>query len=356
LLFDAEQIAPKQGAYNMIVDTLRAVESRFPGGIYFTPSPPANHTYRKGHDRQQHMMLWADNYTTAEYIAFADTDCVFLTYVDREDLFEDGKPVINGRSGPAPERLWQIAPWITHEFSGLETPMRCMSYFPVIVKRAHLASLRAHVVEHWRNTTHLNRTFDEIFYNVTSWLMAYQFDLMCTYLFYFKRNEYKFYAHPYSVSSDWDGIHPPKDKFESDFSVYKGIPDIFEAKPQIATHARYRHETMNQHRDPFIHLIDTLVQQGLCLTPPLVSSGAEGNFSFLHRDHAGCEALNMTRGDDPHGLTFGSRNIQKLGYYHEMYMFDDADWNEHAELRRSGALRKRYEERLDRIKHCNHVV
>ena len=94
------------------------------------------------------------------------------------------------------------------------------------------------MVEHWRNTTHLNRTFDEIFYNVTSWFMAYQFDLMCTYLFYFKRNEYKFYAHPYSVSSDWDGIHPPKDEYESDFSVYKGIPDVFETKPRIATHAR----------------------------------------------------------------------------------------------------------------------
>jgi hypothetical protein len=67
LLFDEEKIAPKQWVYNMIVDTFRGVQSRFPGGIYFSPSPPANHIYRRGHDRQQHMMLWADNYTTAEY-------------------------------------------------------------------------------------------------------------------------------------------------------------------------------------------------------------------------------------------------------------------------------------------------
>ena len=265
LVFDEEQIEPKQRVYNMIVDTFRGVKSRFPGGIYFTPSPPANNTYRSGYDRQQHMMLWADNYTTAEYIAFADTDCVFLTYVDREDLFEDGKPVINGRSGPG-FLDWRIAPWITHEFSGLETPMRCMSYFPVIVKRAHLASLRAHVVEHWRNTTHLNRTFDEIFYNVTSWSMPFQFDLMCTFLYYFKRNEYKFYAHPYTVPSNWDGINPPKDKYESDFSVFKGVPNIFEPKPRIATHMRYRHDTMGpRNRDPILPIVERLVQQGICL-------------------------------------------------------------------------------------------
>jgi hypothetical protein len=295
LLFDEEQMAPKQLEYDLIRDTFEGVKPKFPGGIHFTPSPAQNNTYRRGHDRQQLIMFWADNYTASEYIAFADTDCLFLTYVDREDLFEDGKPVINGRSGPAPYPLWQTAPSVTHAFSGLETPMRGMAYFPVIIKRSHLADLRAHVVEHWRTTTHLNRTFDEIFYNVTSWSMPFQFDLMCTFLYYFKRNEYKFYAHPYTVPSNWDGINPPKDKYESDFSVFKGVPNIFEPKPRIATHMRYRHDTMGpRNRDPILPIVERLVQQGICLTPPLVSGGVEGNFSFLHRDHAGCENLNMT--------------------------------------------------------------
>lgn len=30
----------------------------------------------------------AENYTSAEYIGFVDTDCFFITYVDRNDLFE----------------------------------------------------------------------------------------------------------------------------------------------------------------------------------------------------------------------------------------------------------------------------
>ena len=53
----------------------------------FTSSPPSAN-YRNGGERQQLMMLWADNYTSAEYVAFADSDSVFLTMVDREDLFE----------------------------------------------------------------------------------------------------------------------------------------------------------------------------------------------------------------------------------------------------------------------------
>jgi hypothetical protein len=56
-------------------------------------------------------MFNADNWTTAEYVAFADTDCVFITYVDREDLFEDGLPVINARSGPVVGNHPSVMPW-----------------------------------------------------------------------------------------------------------------------------------------------------------------------------------------------------------------------------------------------------
>ncbi len=55
-------------------------------------------------------------------------------------------------------------------------------------------------------------------------------------------------------------------------------------------------------------------------------------------------------------LAHESRTIQKLGYYHEMHMFEGADWSEQAELRHTGKLRKMYEERVDRIKHCYHKI
>jgi hypothetical protein len=47
--------------------------------------------------KQEYLMFWADNFTSAEYVGFVGTDTVFLTYVDREDLFENGKPLVNGR-------------------------------------------------------------------------------------------------------------------------------------------------------------------------------------------------------------------------------------------------------------------
>ena len=45
------------------------------------------------------MMFYADNFTQSEFVGFVDSDCLFLTYVDREDLFETGKPVIKAITG-----------------------------------------------------------------------------------------------------------------------------------------------------------------------------------------------------------------------------------------------------------------
>ena len=59
----------------------------------------ANQTYNTGHDRQQHMMFYADQYTDAEHVGFVDGDCMFLTNIDREDIFEDNKPIVHGNIG-----------------------------------------------------------------------------------------------------------------------------------------------------------------------------------------------------------------------------------------------------------------
>lgn len=43
------------------------------------------------------MMFWADNYTQSEFIAFCDSDTLFLTYVDKSDIFSsDDKPIVQG--------------------------------------------------------------------------------------------------------------------------------------------------------------------------------------------------------------------------------------------------------------------
>lgn len=47
-----------------------------------------------GHIRQQYLMFYADNFTSSEFVGFVDTDAFFVTYVDREDIFEE--QTING--------------------------------------------------------------------------------------------------------------------------------------------------------------------------------------------------------------------------------------------------------------------
>ena len=77
-------------------------------------------------------MFWADNFTTpnAEYVAFCDTDTLFITYVDKLDLFSDKKvngtekPVVLGQVG----RYKSNSGWITGTLRALQLneTMKCM--------------------------------------------------------------------------------------------------------------------------------------------------------------------------------------------------------------------------------------
>ena len=97
IVFDAEKKNEMSflSDFKMLNDSIRP---KINGGlnIFFNQPYSVN---LGGHDRQQLLMFWADNFTQSEYVGFVDSDCVFLTYIDREDLFENGKPVINARIG-----------------------------------------------------------------------------------------------------------------------------------------------------------------------------------------------------------------------------------------------------------------
>ena len=91
------------------------------------PNNPSTY-YSAGYDRQQLLMFWADNFTNPdaviiiyiffaaiwmrililywqEFVAFCDTDTLFVTYVDKSDLFNfdshsgKDKPVVLGQIG-----------------------------------------------------------------------------------------------------------------------------------------------------------------------------------------------------------------------------------------------------------------
>jgi len=235
VIYDAENESDdKRGLLNDMRETFLGVKERIPGGLRLLGSPPSSY-YRSGQDRQQLMMFWADNYTTREYIGFVDTDAVIVTYVDREDLFEgDGRlPVVNARSGPHPYADgWHNMPSATFHILGILEPMRCMSYFPVIIRREHLVELRRYISAH-----HGGRPFDDIFFHELTGRSYCQFSIMCTFLFHFHRDEYKWYVH--SVDPSWDGKSPPPNEGQ-DGNVSMFTAEMFAPKPRIATHARYR--------------------------------------------------------------------------------------------------------------------
>ena len=148
IIFDEEQQTTPQfheanSSIHTLLHQLREIEySIQPSFLNLTMGARAPYYNDRGYDRQQWMMFWADNFTTSEYVGFVDADTLFISYVDREDLFEDGKPVVNGRVGVNKRPPWSDVPATTLAFTGLEEPMRCMSYFPVIIKTSHLKEIR----------------------------------------------------------------------------------------------------------------------------------------------------------------------------------------------------------------------
>ena len=109
--------------------------------------PPTEDVYITGHDRQQWSMFWADNFTSAEYVGFVDTDTLFTTRVHPGDLFECGRPVMHGLVGQQTNDWWSRTALATEVALGQPQIMRGMTYFPVIMNVQHLKHLRTHMVE-----------------------------------------------------------------------------------------------------------------------------------------------------------------------------------------------------------------
>ena len=97
IIFDEEKRS-YNGFAALYKNLNESIRPKIDGGLNIYFNQPYS-VYLGGHDRQQLLMFWADNFTDTEFVGFVDTDCVFITYIDREDLFEGGKPVINGRIG-----------------------------------------------------------------------------------------------------------------------------------------------------------------------------------------------------------------------------------------------------------------
>ena len=148
----------------------------------------------RGHERQQYTQYFADYYTDAELVGFVDSDTLFITPVTRGDLFDERlRPRIIGQVGrPADDVYWDAVPAITQGMLKLESVCRGMAYFPVLLRTAHLAALRAHIAR-----VH-GRPFAEVFReHCAARRQCSCYDVMLTYVWTFHRNDYAWHFQQY---------------------------------------------------------------------------------------------------------------------------------------------------------------
>ena len=94
-------------------------------------------------------MMFADTVVKARFVGLCDTDTLFVTLVSPNSLFLHDKPIIRASiSRPADSfgPYWFSRVSHTTEFL-LKKPyvMSCMSFFPVVVERQHIAEVRLYV-------------------------------------------------------------------------------------------------------------------------------------------------------------------------------------------------------------------
>ena len=228
---------------------------------------------------------------------------MFVTYTDREDLFEGSKPVINGRIGNPQNSWWQPVPISTNWFVGKPEPMRCMSYFPVIIKREHIREMR----EYFLNL-HSSNDFHHLFQSYSGHGYYSQFNAMCAYLWYFKREDYVWYVHDTNPQQNLNVVEGAI----TDKSIFS--PSMFELKPRIAIHTRY-HARKN---------FDEIVVEGFCRSPP------------FPKNSSATETL------------CNKYDINEV--FKELHSFEEAEW---WSLYSQDTLKAVNKVRNDRIKQCN---
>jgi hypothetical protein len=119
----------------------------FAPGVSVAYNPLSDTTmYGAGWLMQQLIMLWADNFTDAEYIGFVDDDTIFTRVIHADELFDpQGRPRAIVRH--ASTTSFKMASTTHYSFQKWPTLINGMNYFPIIVKRSELRSVREAILQ-----------------------------------------------------------------------------------------------------------------------------------------------------------------------------------------------------------------
>lgn len=268
---------------------------------------PKKYWNDNGHSRQQLIMFYADEYVSSDYIGFVDTDALFISYVSVDDIFKFNKPLILGRVGIPQSDFWKevssTTAWI---MNGKLEPMRCMSFFPFVIQTKHIREMR-----NYFEKIH-NQTFLDVFQKYSEKSPFSQFNAMCSYLWYEKKEHY--YWNVRMTDKNWNESAKHVPGMETNMDIYD--PWMLVPWPRIAVHTRY-HATND---------MNAVIVEGYCRSPPYDK--------HVHFDHVNCS------------------------HYKEDYIFKDMHSFEYTNFLRSEdesvALEYQYE-RQQRLRECNHT-
>ena len=200
----------------------------------------------KGHDRQQLIMFWADNFTNAEFVGFLDDDTLITNHVLLTDVFDEkGRPHVWGRSNTGTLEFWKRIAETTRwtDNSDVEV-MRTMNYFPVVVKTSHLKEIRTNILKY--HPEHGN--FDNFFSHIIKEKGRHysQFNIMHQHLWKMKRDDYNWHLQATSTKDDH-------------FKQIIGVTDQMTfPKPRCALHFSY------DYRRERPYFVKDVLKRGFC--------------------------------------------------------------------------------------------
>ena len=243
----------------------------YPKIAYLTQGDPSVYAF----NQRRRMFLsyfYPEEYVTAEYVGFVDTDTMFTTVVTPQSLFHNGKPIVQARIGqPFTQQGWECWSDVTEYFLGEKEALQCMSYFPIIFKVQHIVELRKFSEKRLSEPfpSLFNKSFEFRNPSLPDTDCVCQHSIICNYVWYHHRDEYDFHLQM-APDGNWKGEH--RRESQQTLEYFMNIDHKYLIpKPRVAIHSRHYMEkgkyllgVFDQAKEPYFTHLKRRVREGLC--------------------------------------------------------------------------------------------
>ena len=239
--------------------------------------PGNTSVYKNQRQRMYLSYFYPEEYVSAQYVGFVDSDTMFTTVVTPQILFVDGRPTIQARIGePFWQQGWECWSDVTEYMIGKKEALQCMTYFPVVFKVEHIIELRKFVEKRFGipfpEVFRKSLKFENLYYKNRIPLLndcVCQFSIFCNYVWYYHREEYDF--HLQMVPNDkWNGDR--RRESQQTVAYIKSIDPKYKIpKPRMAIHARHYKEngvihsgSLDLTKEPYSSHMKRRLLEGIC--------------------------------------------------------------------------------------------